>query len=116
MPRLPNADRVIIDPRKITDYLLSPTHRHGASKSQFFYRFGFNRAKPKTLATALRWHARSHDAFEDAATPFGITYHVDGSLQSPDGRNPNVRVVWMIRHGEVRPRLVTVIPLEPLRP
>jgi hypothetical protein len=41
MPRVPNADQAIIDPRKITDYLLSQTHPDGAPKAAFFESFGF---------------------------------------------------------------------------
>jgi hypothetical protein len=111
MPLLPNAASCIIDPLKITGYLLSPFHRHGAAKAQFFTRFGFNPAKPDVLATALRWHALTHDANLSKTTAFGDLYDVVGQLQSPDSRNPFVSVVWMIRTGETAPRLVTAVPV-----
>ena len=37
--KLSNADRAIVPPAKIVNYLLSPTHRAGKSKAAFFRRF-----------------------------------------------------------------------------
>jgi hypothetical protein len=42
--KLPNAENVIIPQRKIVDYLLSPTHRVGRSKADFFTHFGYAQA------------------------------------------------------------------------
>ena len=46
----------------------------------------------------------------DACSP--RTYVVEGTLPTPDGRNPRVRAIWFIREGEHRPRLVTAYPVE----
>ncbi len=107
---LPNAERAIIDPRKITGYLLNPRHPDGASKAQFFARFGFDLDKPDVLADALREHARAHPARELKRTAYGVTYAVEGPLPAPDGRTPRVRSVWIVLEGEDAPRLVTAFP------
>lgn len=39
---LPNADKAQIDRQKIVNYLLSASHPDGASKAEFFTRFGFS--------------------------------------------------------------------------
>lgn len=39
--KLPRFEQVIISERKLTDYLLSRTHRDGRGKAQFFASFGF---------------------------------------------------------------------------
>lgn len=62
---LPNADRAIVDPAKVRDYLLSASHPVGRFKAAFFLSLGY-----------------SEDRWE----------------------------VWMLRTGELSPRLVTVIP------
>ena len=56
--KLPKLDRLIIERKKVADYLLNPTHRYGASKARFFSKFGFQREKWETLAQALHEHAR----------------------------------------------------------
>ena len=42
-------------------------------------------------------------------------YAIDGPLESPDGRNPLVRTVWMLEKGSTAPRLITAYPLEERR-
>ena len=37
---------------------------------------------------------------------------VEGELKAPDGRQPRVRTVWQLDHGQVAPRLITAYPLE----
>ena len=34
--KLPNVEQAVVEREKITDYLLNPTHRYGASKANFF--------------------------------------------------------------------------------
>jgi hypothetical protein len=113
---VPNIDEAYIDPRKIVDYLLSPTHPQGAGKAAFFHRFGFSRDRPGILETALRWHGRSHEVTRTETTAYGVHYEVSGPLMSPDGRNPHVLVVWIIKIGEQIPRLVTVVPAKASEP
>jgi hypothetical protein len=109
--KLPNAELAIVDPEKVTDYLLNSTHRFGASKARFFMAFGFELSEWERLAEALREHAREHEVARTRETPFGPRYEVDGPLPVPDGRSPFVRTVWQMDHGEIAPRLITAYPL-----
>ncbi len=109
---VPNAAHAVIPERKITAYLLSLTHRDGRSKAAFFMRFGFAADDWEGLANALRRHAADHELAEQEATPFGISYVVEGTLTTPDGRSPQVRVVWFIATGASIPQLVTAYPLK----
>ncbi|MGH7818267.1 MAG: DUF6883 domain-containing protein [Candidatus Binatia bacterium] len=34
--RIPNADRAVVDPRKLRDYCLSPIHPRGRHKARVF--------------------------------------------------------------------------------
>ena len=110
--KLPNAHLAVVEQKKITEYLLSSSHRFGASKARFFVSFGFTAASWRVLAAALRRHARDCDVAEKTETGFGPRYDVDGELEAPDGRRPRVRTVWQIDVGEVAPRLITAYPLE----
>ena len=110
--RLPHFEQAIIPQRKLTEYLLSRTHRDGRGKAAFFASFGFTIETWERLAEALRRHATEHDVAAIEATPFGMSYTVEGALLAPDGRWPLVRVVWFIETGETVPRLVTAYPLK----
>ena len=110
MPRVPNADKARIDPRKITHYLLDETHEKGGPKSVFLKRFGFSRAEWHKLRDVLLEHLRSNDCDSVTLRPFGMSYRVSGVLSTPDGRNPRVAVVWITLHGTDAPLLVTAFP------
>lgn len=108
--KLPNADQAVIPQRKITGYLLSLTHPDGRGKAAFFLRFGFTTTAWATLAQSLRQHAMIGELESVQQTPYGTNYAVEGELQTPDGRNPRVRVVWFVKLGEVVPQFVTAYP------
>ena len=59
--KLPNAENAVVEREKITEYLLNPTHRYGASKARFFGAFGFRAEEWRTFAEALRELGRDHD-------------------------------------------------------
>jgi hypothetical protein len=109
--KLPNASLAMVEPEKITEYLLNAEHRYGASKARFFARFGFSLANWETLALALLDHGRQFEVKEVTETIFGPCYEVEGELQTPDGRTPKIRSVWQVDHGMVAPRLITAYPL-----
>lgn len=109
--KLPHFEQAVIPQSKITNYLLSATHRKGRDKAAFFARFGFRVDAWETLAAAFREHAAVHEVTTTETTRFGTSYTVEGVLTSPDGRAPLVRIVWFIETGESVPRLVTAYPL-----
>jgi len=43
--KLPNADQAFIDPAKLRDYLLSPTHPVGRFKAPFFAAMGYTQTE-----------------------------------------------------------------------
>ncbi len=110
--RLPDAERAVVPEQKVRAYLLSETHPDGRGKARFFSGYGYSDADWQTLAAALRRHPGEHSVAEIVETPFGVRYVVDGSLPTPDGRNPNVRTVWFIEREGGAPRLVTAYPVK----
>ena len=108
--RLPKAHLTRIDQEKITDYLLSSANPRGRAKAGFFLSFGFSAARWEELAEALRRHAASHAVARVLETACGPRYHVDGEIETPDGRNPLVRTVWQIDLGSNVPRFLTAYP------
>lgn len=108
--KLPNAKNTRIEPAKITNYLLSLDSVRGRSKAKFFMEFGFNQEEWQRLADALLVHGGSHEVANVIETQHGTKFTVDGALQTPDGRNPRVRTVWMIYHDSDEPWMITALP------
>jgi hypothetical protein len=111
MNRVPNFQQAIVPQAKITRYLLDPTHREGGDKAIYFLSFGFSVAKWEDMASALKTHIASFSISSERKTAYGVNYAVEGMLQTPDGRNPNVRTVWKIEKGKVIPAFVTAYPM-----
>lgn len=109
---LPNADSAQVDREKIADYLLSPNHPDGAGKARFFTRFGFVIGEWVPLADALRRHGQVGTVVKSVESDYGTRYIVEGRLETPDGRNPKVRTVWILETGGAQPRLITAYPCE----
>lgn len=110
MATVPNCYQSIIEPTKISNYLLSAAHPIGRVKARFFKRFGFREGAPEELNQALLVHVRDNVVARTETSAYGTKYRVDGPLVSPDGRNPLVSTVWMILDGEAIPRFVTAFP------
>ena len=83
-----------------------------AGKARFFAHFGFRMAAWEQLAQALSEHGQTHDVTKTRETGFGPRYEVEGKLNCPNGRRPQVRSVWQLDQGAVAPRLLTAYPLE----
>lgn len=110
--KLPNPDRLRVDREKVVAYLLSTVHPHGRGKASFFARFGFRVEDWELLSEALRTHGADRQIVKTVETPYGTRYAVEGSLESPDGRHPLVRTVWLVRKGQVTARLITAYPIK----
>ena len=107
---LPNADRAIVDPAKIRDYLLSAAHPVGRFKAAFFLSLGYSADRWEVLRDHVFALARTGIAFPGQPSAHGRKFDLDGILPGPSGRSAAVRTVWILRTGEEFPRLVTVIP------
>lgn len=107
---LPNADRAVVDPAKIRDYLLAAAHPVGRFKARFFVSLGYEADQWERLRDGILAVARSGSVSGETATAYGRRFEVDGILTAPSGRLAAVRTVWLIRTEEDFPRLVTVFP------
>lgn len=112
MSRLPQLADLRLDPRKVTEYLLSATHEQGRSKCEFFERFGFSRAQPQELLAALCRHPAMREVTRTQETDFGTRYWVECAIESPDGRNPCIRTIWQAE-PEGGMKFITAIVAQP---
>lgn len=107
---LPNADRAIVDPTKIREYLLSASHPVGRFKAAFFNSLGYSENQWEVLRNQVLALAQIGTALPGRPHSHGKMFTLDGILDGPIGRSATVRTVWILRIGEDVPRLVTVIP------
>ena len=108
--KLPNADKALIQREKIADYLLNAAHPDNNGKAEFFESFGFRLADWETLVKAFRQAALDGEVIQHLETWHGVKYVLDAAMETPSGKSPLVRTVWIVDRGRNCPRLVTAYP------
>ncbi len=107
---LPDADHAVVEPRKLRDYLLSPSHPVGRFKAAFLAGLGYTQEDWGVLSADLRQQAITGIARTVQATRFGQKYEVTGFLKGPAGKRVEVVSVWIILSDEEFPRFITAFP------
>ena len=110
--KLPAAERAVIPPAKIRDYLLSNSHPVGRFKAPFFANLGYTSANWRRLEKDLLDLAVSGDAELGKGSLYGQKYEIHGILNGPSGRSAGVLTVWIILFGGDVPHFVTAFPGE----
>jgi len=105
--KLPRADEVRIDERKVRGYLLSRTHPVGRFKARIFAALGFEETTTDAFIAEVRRIAAAGEVSEVEDTEFGRKYTVPGDLRGPAGVG-EVLTVWIQESGQTDVRLVTV--------
>ena len=109
---LPNANLALVERQKIVEYLLNREHPENGGKAEFFIALGFGTNDWEKMAAALRVLAINSSVSLTVESEHGKKYIVDGAIETPVGKTPMVRTVWIIDTGEKIPRLVTAYPYE----
>jgi len=107
---IPNADRAVIEPTKLHDYLLSRTHPIGRFKAAFFQALGYSSEDWRQLEADLRSQHLPKGAAADEPTPYGRKYVIRATLIGPGGASAALVSVWVVRAGEDFARFVTEYP------
>ena len=107
--RIPGADDAIILREKLVRYLLNLDHPDGGSKAVVLGHAGFSADHAEELEHALRTEHLFLEAKRGKHSEFGRKYEIVGPLSGPGG-HVVVRSIWIIRHEEAVPRLITLVP------
>jgi len=110
--KLPRADKAIVEREKIVDYLLNATHPDNGGKAGFFLGLGFSQDDWQLLAAAFRKAAGNQPVAKTMASSHGTKYIMDSRIETPSGKTPLVRTVWIVDAGLEVARLVTAYPRE----
>jgi hypothetical protein len=83
--RIPNAEQAIIEPEKITLYLLNIEHKRGGDKAVLLNSFGYSMENWPLLVDDLRLYHLTVDVTLVRDTPYGQRYEVRAPLVTPSG-------------------------------
>lgn len=108
--RIPNAERAVIAPEKLRDYLLNREHRRGGSKAMLLYAFGYRQENWDQQETDLRSQHLTRPFDSKLPTEYGDRYDIVAALRTPNGRELVIRSIWQIDAGSQAPRLITMVP------
>ncbi|MGC8787808.1 MAG: DUF6883 domain-containing protein [Anaerolineae bacterium] len=108
---IPNAERAVVDIRKLRDYCLSPAHHEGKHKARLFAAaLGMTRDDAEDLRDTLLQAVKTHEAKLERRDAYGQRYIVDFTLEWR-GKRAMIRSGWIIEHGSDTPRLNSCYPL-----
>lgn len=108
--RIPNADKAIIAPEKLRDYLLNPAHRRGSAKARLLLACGYRAGEWQVLEADLRTQHLTVDFAVAKENLYGQRFEIISLLATPSGRRILFRSVWQIDKGAELPRLITLHP------
>ena len=91
------VSRVIVDPRKLTEYALNPDNPVGADKAVMFQRhLGFTKYNYETLLEQILALALETEVTVGRSDEHGQRCHVDLEIIGVEGQREIIRTGWII--------------------
>jgi hypothetical protein len=111
--QLPNApDEVVVQARKLTEYLLSTEHKDGGGKAKFFETNLGIKSEDWQYLQAQLVDALSSTPLDDVSLDqYGIRFNALLPVHGRNRRIATIRTGWIVRRGE-RASLVTAYPAD----
>lgn len=103
--------RLVIDPSKLSSYLLDVRHPVGGPKARFFLGRGFSLDRPERLAEVLAIHTMRATLVRRSPHDQGHKLVYECAMQAADGSSPCIRSVWIATHDNTSCRLITAYPI-----
>ena len=109
--KIPNAERAVVDIRKLRDYCLNPQHNRGKHKARLFTSLlGMGSDDAEELRDTLLEVVKEQDAQLGETDAYGQRYTLDFTLNWR-GKRARIRSAWIIETGSGIPKLTTAFPL-----
>ena len=104
------VSRIVIDPRKLTEYALNPDNPRGANKAVMFERhLGFTKDNYQLLLQQIESKALNAEATLQTTDIHGQRYQVDLEIEGVEsGQIETVRTGWIVELESDAARLVTL--------
>lgn len=104
---LPGAACAIVEIAKLHGYALNPLHPEGRHKARVFLSaLGIHQSDAEWLRSAILAAVLTTGFSSQREDRFGVRYVLDIELER-HGKRARVRTGWILRSGEVCPRLTT---------
>ena len=105
--KLPNAENVVIDAEKLTEYCLNVEHPRGKHKARAFASAcGITVENAEILRSALSEAARGGEATARKSDAFGQRYMIEWTVTGPTG-TAQIITAWIVRDDEDFPRFTS---------
>ena len=105
--KLPNADKAVIDIRKLTEYCLNKEHPRGKYKARVFASvFGLTQESAEELKQELARRIKDENCIKGESDVYGDRYIVDFMYRRND-KEAKIRSTWIIKKEEAFPRLTS---------
>ena len=109
--KIPNAERAVVDIRKLREYCLDPQHHKGKHKACLFTSLLDTDADDaEGLRNALLEAVKNQDAQLADRDAYGQRYTLDFTLNWR-GKQATIRSAWIIEINTDFPKLTTAFPL-----
>ena len=109
--KVPNANRAVVEIRKLRDYCLNVLHDEGKHKARLFKSaLDMNADNAEQLRNILLQIIKTNDAELSRRDKYGQRYTVDFMLKW-QGKQAKIRSGWIIEHGYDIPRMTSCYPL-----
>ena len=106
--QLPNADKAIIDPKKLISYSLDYDNNKGKDKALLFEKvLGFTKSNANLLIKQIQENVSNYKAEIRESDQHGQRYAVLMPITGVNGKTVTVHTGWIIDSGKTIPRLVT---------
>jgi len=103
---LPNADRAIINAKKITDYVLSFEYFEGKNKARVFASvFGLTKLNAEDLIKAIREAIVKTEAVKQSESAYGTKYTIDFEFTF-NNKTGTIRTGWIVEKDDSIARLI----------
>ena len=104
---MPNAERAVVELRKLREYCLAVEHPRGRHKARVFESaLGYTAENAEELRDVLLAEVRSEQAVPTETDDYGRRYVIDTLVAGPAG-SAIVRSAWIVRRDEDFPRLTS---------
>jgi hypothetical protein len=108
---LPNADKAVVDIRKLRDYSLNPDHSTGKDKARLFSSIlGMTAENAEELRQIILEKVKTQEVSLNRYDEYGQCYTLDFTLEWQN-RSGIIRTGWIIEPGFDIPRLTSCYPL-----
>jgi hypothetical protein len=105
--KLPNAERAVVEAKKLRDYRLNDEHEVGKHKARVFRSaLGLTADDSEWLRGLILRAVLDAEVATTAPSPFGKKYVVD-LMVVRGGRSAIVRTAWIVETGTDFPRLMS---------